>query len=506
MGEDARRAVSVGAERLDLERRNLTECFSFPQENRIRLLNYQHNMIRKISHMHNLHNLVFLDLYSNEIDCLRGLGAIPSLRVLMLGRNRISNIEGLENLKKLDVLDLHNNLISDLTGLCSLHSVRILNLAGNVVCQLPKLLSLTSLTELNLRRNQLSIVFHTATDVHLHCGHIDNENGTSKCNTAHTVFPPNLQRLYLSYNRLCSVTNITTLSHLHSLKELALDGNPLAYPLNTGVSCNRQYILELCSHLHVLDSNIVSAEERRQAYATAQRRSVLNNRMHEQSYEAEPKAQMTHSECEINDLVGDNVLNLNSTLEGKNRNLDSKLPKRSNKVCSTERSRIYVSVNSTTSLPKIVSILHCLTSLHRVCLRHVDIRCLSQLESLALLASLDTLDMIGQQVTPKLTLMPVYCAHRMASLNVFKDILVGGRVHVKAARMFEPICSLLCGLQTEAKKTKQHASSAAVKQDGMWVASNLMQTESLKARSAHEQIMGNDSRTSEVLLQLALKL
>lgn len=41
-------------------------------------------------------NLIFLDLYDNQIERIEGLDRLPYLRVLMLGKNRISKIENLE--------------------------------------------------------------------------------------------------------------------------------------------------------------------------------------------------------------------------------------------------------------------------------------------------------------------------------------------------------------------------------------------------------------------------
>ena len=76
-------------------------------EHRLRLLNYQNNMLRKICHLQGLPNLIFLDLYNNRIERIEGLACVPALRVLMLGKTSIRNVENLEPLRKLDVLDLH---------------------------------------------------------------------------------------------------------------------------------------------------------------------------------------------------------------------------------------------------------------------------------------------------------------------------------------------------------------------------------------------------------------
>lgn len=68
-------------------------CPVLEGEEQLRLLNYQHNMISRIQHMHNLRKLIFLDLYDNQIEDISGLNNLKSLRVLMLGKNRCSALQ-----------------------------------------------------------------------------------------------------------------------------------------------------------------------------------------------------------------------------------------------------------------------------------------------------------------------------------------------------------------------------------------------------------------------------
>jgi leucine-rich repeat-containing protein 49 len=118
-------------ERLNLDRRQLEHCPILEQEQRLRLLNYQNNMIKQISNLENLPNLIFLDLYNNQITSLDGpLSSVKGLRVLMAGKNKIQKICNLQALKKLDVLDLHSNEIKVIEGLEGLSDLRVLNLAG----------------------------------------------------------------------------------------------------------------------------------------------------------------------------------------------------------------------------------------------------------------------------------------------------------------------------------------------------------------------------------------
>ena len=58
-------------------------------EEKLRLLCQQHNRIEKIENLVSLPNLIFLDLYDNDIKEIASLHTVSTLRVLMLGKNKI---------------------------------------------------------------------------------------------------------------------------------------------------------------------------------------------------------------------------------------------------------------------------------------------------------------------------------------------------------------------------------------------------------------------------------
>jgi len=109
---------TANPERLNLDRRHLRACPLLKYEERVRLLNYQNNAITSIANLRGLPNLIFLDLYNNQLEVVGAeLAQVPTLRVLMLGKNRIQHIGNcLETLVKLDVLDLHSNLITKVSA------------------------------------------------------------------------------------------------------------------------------------------------------------------------------------------------------------------------------------------------------------------------------------------------------------------------------------------------------------------------------------------------------
>lgn len=117
----------------------------------------------------NLTNLVFLDLYNNQIEKISNLDGLKSLTVLLLGKNRISDITGIVSLKHtLRVLDLHGNRITHIAQkICQLQELKSLNLAGNLLRQIQAndFAGLCCLKELNLKRNRIKKI-NVSDDLH----------------------------------------------------------------------------------------------------------------------------------------------------------------------------------------------------------------------------------------------------------------------------------------------------------------------------------------------------
>uniref|UniRef100_A0A673MBC6 Leucine rich repeat containing 49 n=1 Tax=Sinocyclocheilus rhinocerous TaxID=307959 RepID=A0A673MBC6_9TELE len=241
-------------ERLDLDRRGMTDVPHLDAAGNLRLLNMQHNLISHLQDLLHLQRLVFLDLYDNRVIDMSGVSSLTSLRVLLLGKNRIQRICDVDGLTKLDVLDLHNNQISQIENVSRLSKLRLLNLSGNRITRVENLQGLNCLTELNLRHNSITSV----TDV---------EN------------LPRLQRLFLSANSISRLDALACLWHCRSLSELSVDGNPVALE-----SCYRQTLLRCCSpHLQLLDMKRVTEEERRTASVSARKEDEKKKESHKQT-------------------------------------------------------------------------------------------------------------------------------------------------------------------------------------------------------------------------------
>lgn len=154
-----------------------------------------------------LANLVFLDLYDNQIDRISNLDGLKSLTVLLLGKNRITDISGIVSLKNtLRVLDLHGNKISNISQkICRLQELKSLNLAGNLLKQISAndFRELFSLKELNLKRNRIKKI----------SGFDDLRN---------------LERLWLCHNDLQKVEDMSSVAKAVNLKEVTIENNPVS--------------------------------------------------------------------------------------------------------------------------------------------------------------------------------------------------------------------------------------------------------------------------------------
>ncbi|XP_016966569.1 uncharacterized protein LOC108035445 [Drosophila biarmipes] len=151
--------------------------------------------------------LVFLDLYDNQIERIANLDGLPSLSVLLLGKNRITDIGGLSSLKDtLRVLDLHGNKLTSLgSRINCLQQLKSLNLAGNQIRQINQqdFLGLRCLRELNLKRNKLRRI-----------------NGFQ-----HLVA---LERLWLCHNELHRVDDMVSIARATRLLEVTIENNPVS--------------------------------------------------------------------------------------------------------------------------------------------------------------------------------------------------------------------------------------------------------------------------------------
>lgn len=152
-------------------------------------------------------NLVFLDLYDNQIERIANLEGLPTLSVLLLGKNRITDISGLSYVSgSLKVLDLHGNKISSISNKINcLQQLKSLNLAGNQIRQINHndFNGLSFLKELNLKRNKIKRI-----------------NGFQHLCS--------LERLWLCHNDIHKVEDMCSISKAENLQEITIENNPVS--------------------------------------------------------------------------------------------------------------------------------------------------------------------------------------------------------------------------------------------------------------------------------------
>jgi leucine-rich repeat-containing protein 49 len=207
-------------QRIYMERLNLVNIPKLDLETRY--INLEYNYITNLKC--ELNNLIYLDLYHNNIKEINYLNYLPCLKVLMLGKNQISKIENLDI--ELEVLDLHGNNISKIENLNKQSQLKILNLSNNHIKIVENCNHLESLIELNIRRNEITSV--TSLD-----------------------YLSNLQRIFLSHNNIKSFDYIISIFKIRTLSELSLDSNPVA-----SNRYYREYLLEQIKALRHLDLGV----------------------------------------------------------------------------------------------------------------------------------------------------------------------------------------------------------------------------------------------------------
>jgi len=453
-------------DKLNLDRRKLTMCPILEGEENLRLLNYQHNYIKRIQHLELIRKLIFLDLYDNQIEEMSGLASLKLLRVLMLGKNRVTKIANLQQLIMLDVLDLHGNQISKIEGVDHLKHLRVLNLAGNQLTHVDGLTGLASLSELNLRRNAIESV--------------DNMDKL-----------PCLQRLFLSFNNIKHFNDVASLASCPSLIELSLDGNPFAKS-----SDYKQVLIQNMSNLRQLDMKRLTDEEKRFAHIAAKREedkqrenerltslkekrhlaiSNAQRKWNQQTIADEPlprvnscealerkspaRVSPTHesidlSQCTLKGVdrvkslssshlaeLDNNSLNLYGT--GSLEALDKEWGE---KVVNNVHTVHFKFINFGDIVQHLCKLCVTFPSLRSLHFDMTNIVTLNQLDMLSLLPWLDNLNIIptGNPVT-KLSLWKPYVLYRLehAQLKTLNNVDVTRADILKASNLFEPVSQVV---------------------------------------------------------------
>jgi len=188
--------IAFGNDIMTYENRN---CYQYNDKNEIVGLNLFSNQINEIKGLEKLTYLQQLYLRNNQIREIKGLEKLTQLRELDLCQNQISGIKGLEKLTQLQKLDFRYNQISKIKGLEKLTQLQKLDFRNNQISEIKGLEKLTQLQELNFRNNQISEI-----------------KGLEKLS--------NLQEIDLCQNNISEIKELEKLTYL---QQLLLGSNPI---------------------------------------------------------------------------------------------------------------------------------------------------------------------------------------------------------------------------------------------------------------------------------------
>ncbi|XP_074564098.1 LOW QUALITY PROTEIN: uncharacterized protein LOC141820641 [Curcuma longa] len=213
-------------------------------------LKLSYRVLTDVSCLSKFRNLEKLDLSGNCLSSLKDLASCVNLKWLSVVENKLETLEGVEGLSKLTVLNAGKNMLQRMGGIESVTSLHALILNDNRISSICELDQLSFLNTLVLSRNPIHDIGHSlkkATSItKLSFSHCQIENiGSSLASCVNlkearfshnmiTILPAELarnsrlQNLDVGNNLIENWSDIKVLSALHNLKNLNLQGNPIA--------------------------------------------------------------------------------------------------------------------------------------------------------------------------------------------------------------------------------------------------------------------------------------
>eukprot|EP00929_Paragymnodinium_shiwhaense_P061797 TRINITY_DN30882_c0_g2_i1.p1 TRINITY_DN30882_c0_g2~~TRINITY_DN30882_c0_g2_i1.p1 ORF type:complete len:1502 (-),score=435.63 TRINITY_DN30882_c0_g2_i1:512-5017(-) len=209
-----------------------------------------------------------LNLDSNPIQDVRGLGPLSKLLVLRMNKSRLDmekgivgegeNHGGLNSMPHIQVLEIGNSGISDVSyfSKLSLSTLRILHLQGNELTKLEGLSAMEQLRELVLDRNKIKQFDEHSFEGLRALRELRVEDNGLK-SLEHIAPLPRLRALYLSSNRIGELTELEKLRHLRHVVTVSLQQNPCARKPHY-----RLHVINALPSARAVDSKEVTEDER----------------------------------------------------------------------------------------------------------------------------------------------------------------------------------------------------------------------------------------------------
>ena len=270
--------------RLDLSFNLIGSLSSMRYLKNLRELRLYNNNLESLHGVHHLTNLQVLSVDSNKLSRLEGLAGLkflhelsaafnelgeievgslpPTLRTLDLSSNGIERLRGLEGLGKLEQLSVCDNELTDLKGLpVSPCQLKELQASGNQIRSLRGLEKYADhLDVLRLEDNQIASLagltraLNVVTEVFLSGNRLETLEGARNF--------PECEILDLGKNRVCDPDAVAELAELEELRDLKLEGNPMAAG---DAAAYRSGVLERLEQVECLDDEDVESRMSRAA-------------------------------------------------------------------------------------------------------------------------------------------------------------------------------------------------------------------------------------------------
>lgn len=264
----------------------------------IRSLTLTHKALSDISCLGEFKNLERLDLGFNSLTSLEGLKSCVNLKWLSVVQNKLQSLKGIEGLTKVTVFNAGKNKIksmdevrslvslralilndNEITLICKLDQMKELNtivLSRNPICEIGDALSsLKSITKLSISHCQLQMIGSSLSSCiklkELRLAH--NDIKTLPVGLSHN---PELQNLDIGNNLITSWSDLKVLSSLVNLKNLNLQGNPIAEKENLS-----RKVKKLLPNLQIFNAKpidkMMKKEESRTLSSLSDRNKFIDN-------------------------------------------------------------------------------------------------------------------------------------------------------------------------------------------------------------------------------------
>ncbi|KAL5763707.1 hypothetical protein ACOSP7_016063 [Xanthoceras sorbifolium] len=229
---------------------NLLKEHQTRDPNSITSLTLTHKALSDVSCLSDFKNLERLDLSFNNLSSLEGLKSCVNLKWLSVVQNKLQSLKGIEGLSNLNVLNAGKNKLQSMDGVQSLVGLRALILNDNEIVSMCRLDQMKDLNTLVLSRNPISEIgvsllkAKSITKLSLSNCQVQMVGSSLKfCSElkelrlAHNdiktlpddlAYNKKLQNLDLGNNLITRWSDLKVLSSLVGLKNLNLQGNPIA--------------------------------------------------------------------------------------------------------------------------------------------------------------------------------------------------------------------------------------------------------------------------------------